>query len=110
MDEALEWWKTLGSNPLMIMINQGELVTKYFGQFRTSSLTNDEILVIYRRETYSIGYYLIRYFATNRQDGHKTEVCQDKYHPLNDADLRKFANIKCGIYNYTFTTEKIKEN
>jgi hypothetical protein len=51
MNEALTWWKNLGSNPLMIMINQGELVTKHFNQFKkVSSLTDEDILKIYKLE------------------------------------------------------------
>jgi len=51
MNEALIWWKNLGSNHLMIIINQGELVTKHFNQFKkVSSLTDDEIFKIYTLE------------------------------------------------------------
>lgn len=55
-------------------------------------------------EKYHIRYYYTNYF------GVKTEVCNETYHPLNKSDLEKFANIKCGIYNLTYTTEIVKEN
>ena len=47
------WWNTLGSNPLQTILKQGELTTKYFGQFRKiSSLKKREILYIYECEDF----------------------------------------------------------
>jgi hypothetical protein len=48
---SIFWWKSLGENPLLRMIKQGELTTKYYGQMRkTSSLTGREIENIYVSE------------------------------------------------------------
>ena len=48
---SISWWNELGSNPLLRMIKQGELTTKYYGQMRkTSSLTGREIENIYDSE------------------------------------------------------------
>ncbi len=53
MEEIMDWWNNLGSNPLQTIINQGELVTKYFGQFRiVSSLKKNEIQYIYDCEVF----------------------------------------------------------
>ena len=50
-EEVLNWWNTLGNNFLMRIVLQGELTTKYHGQFRkTSSLTGREIEEIYKKE------------------------------------------------------------
>lgn len=48
---AISWWNKLGGNPLLRIIKQGELTTKYYGQMRkTSSLTGLEIQNIYVSE------------------------------------------------------------
>jgi hypothetical protein len=48
---SISWWNELGNNPLLRMIKQGELTTKYYGQMRkTSSLTGREIENIYVSE------------------------------------------------------------
>ena len=48
---SISWWNELGGNPLLRMIKQGELTTKYYGQTRkTSSLTGREIENIYVSE------------------------------------------------------------
>ena len=47
-EEALKWWNSLGSNPLLRLIKKGELTTKYFGSDRIpKSLTGREIEKIY---------------------------------------------------------------
>lgn len=51
---SISWWNELGGNPLLRMIKQGELTTKYHGQFRkTSSLTGREIENIYVSENFA---------------------------------------------------------
>ena len=48
---SISWWNELGGNPLLRIIKQGELTTKYYGQMRkTSSLTCREIENIYVSE------------------------------------------------------------
>ena len=49
---AIEWWNTLGGNPLLKLIKQGELTTKYFSSQRIpKSLTGREIEIIWNSET-----------------------------------------------------------
>ncbi len=48
---SIFWWNKLGGNPLLRLIKQGELTTKYYGQQRISkSLTDREIENIYVSE------------------------------------------------------------
>jgi len=48
---SIFWWNELGGNPLLRLIKQGELTTKYYGQQRISkSLTDREIENIYVSE------------------------------------------------------------
>ena len=48
---SISWWNELDGNPLLRMIKQGELTTKYYRQMRkTSSLTGREIENIYVSE------------------------------------------------------------
>ena len=50
-ERSISWWNELGGNPLLKIIKQGELTTKYYGQMRkTSSLTGREIENIYVSE------------------------------------------------------------
>lgn len=58
---------------------------------------------------YSIGKYMIRYYASNVM-GEKTEVFYETYHPSSISDLKYFASIRCGFYNLTYTYEKIEED
>jgi hypothetical protein len=48
-EEALQWWNSLGQNPLLRLIKKGELTTEYFGSDRIpKSLTGREIEKIYK--------------------------------------------------------------
>lgn len=50
-EQALEWWNSLGPNPLLGLIERGSLTTKYYGSDRISkSLKNSEIVNIYKSE------------------------------------------------------------
>ena len=50
-EKAINWWNNLGLNPLLRLIEQGELTTKYFGSQRIpKSLTGREIEEIYKSE------------------------------------------------------------
>jgi hypothetical protein len=51
MKKALNWWNSLGNNPLLKLILQGLLTTKYHSFDRIpKSLTNMEIEKIYISE------------------------------------------------------------
>lgn len=56
-ERSISWWNELGGNPLLKIIKQGELTTKYYGQMRkTSSLTSREIENIYVSENTVLTY------------------------------------------------------
>lgn len=50
-DDALKWWKDMGINPILGLIERGELVSKYYGNQRiTSSIKEKEIEYMYKKE------------------------------------------------------------
>jgi len=50
-EESIKWWDSLGSNPLLGLIEKGELTTKYFGPDRIPELlTGREIEKMYVSE------------------------------------------------------------
>jgi len=51
-EQAIKWWTELGDNPLLTLIKQGELTSKYFSFQRIpKSLSDREIELIYASET-----------------------------------------------------------
>jgi hypothetical protein len=54
LQQAKQWWETLGDNFLERILLRGEFTTQYYGWMRRpSSLKDNEILTIYLSETFA---------------------------------------------------------